>query len=120
MFAKCCCYVKSSKQLIWCRSAHYDLRENHWLLLQRLISRIAVLNVATNLLEYDLYVTIAKVIPLVKGLIIQLSSTEVDILPAIAIFRSIIKIHQKITSNCLFLVKAREHRHLRGYTPVTK
>ncbi|XP_077972386.1 E3 SUMO-protein ligase ZBED1-like [Styela clava] len=49
-------------------SAHLELKDNHWALIQTLVEKLKPITIATYYLEGEKYVSISGVIPLVKGL----------------------------------------------------
>nr|XP_039253466.1 uncharacterized protein LOC120330652 [Styela clava] len=49
-------------------SAHLELKDNHWALIQTLVEKLKPIKIATDYLEGEKYVSISGVIPLVKGL----------------------------------------------------
>ena len=50
-----------------------ELQNSHWLLIQHLIPQLEPLKAATDYLEGDQYITVAAIVPVIKGLVARFS-----------------------------------------------
>ncbi|XP_076811671.1 E3 SUMO-protein ligase ZBED1-like [Clavelina lepadiformis] len=58
------------------KASHLEIRDHHWFLLQGLVEELLPLKVASDFIEGDQYVTTAAIVPLIKGLLSNYSSSS--------------------------------------------
>ena len=64
--------VISDPEIAKDRDAHLELKNSFWLLIQQLIPQLELLKAAADYLEGDQYITVAAIVPTIKGLVVQL------------------------------------------------
>ena len=91
--------VISDSSLTRGRASHLKLRDNQWIILQQLLVDLEPFKIATDFLEGDSYVTIAGVMPLIKGLIVKFAENPQNSAQDSVLLPCIVNFRQKIVSS---------------------